>query len=58
MRCDFCQGQHYVHNLPCLGCGGMGVVSCCEGSERYGQLEVVREIMAKRRDALRELAKS
>lgn len=24
---------------PCRDCGGCGIVSCCEGSERHGQLE-------------------
>jgi hypothetical protein len=43
MRCDQCQGTgKYVildqASVPCIECGGYGIVSCCEGSARHGQL--------------------
>lgn len=54
MRCEHCQGcgmrdelgrPWYAHSrifgevwCMCSECGGRGVVSCCEGSERHGQI--------------------
>lgn len=42
MRCERCQGSHYVTRdveyTPCPECHGSGIVSCCEGSARHGQL--------------------
>jgi len=54
MRCETCQGKGFrpgpravdpkdpstdaVLWYPCLECQGTGIVSCCEGSERGGQL--------------------
>lgn len=51
MRCEFCQGRGFLrswptiindvttwHWHPCIECHGVGIVSCCEGSARHGQL--------------------
>lgn len=54
MRCEHCQGRQYVTRdveyavsremvvyveyTPCPECHGSGIVSCCEGSARHGQL--------------------
>ena len=50
MRCEECQGKGFktiVNDVPeifiiqyvvCPECYGFGIVSCCEGAERLGQI--------------------
>jgi len=35
---DGLSGELRYFDVPCAYCSGQGVVSCCEGSERHGQL--------------------
>ena len=49
MKCERCQDQGILWDraiwMICPECLGLiGSVSCCEGSERHGQLEVTRKI--------------
>ena len=45
MICETCHGTGWPMGLdtgflqPCQVCGGSGFAYCCEGSERYGQLD-------------------
>lgn len=59
MRCEPCGGSGEVEAVirdtkwgritglyPCQQCGGTGILSCCEGSERHGQLDTKKEAEA------------
>lgn len=61
MRCEFCQGTGFLrenparlHGVviwtwqPCVECHGSGIVSCCEGSARHGQLPACPETSGER----------
>jgi hypothetical protein len=53
MLCPECHGKRGLWELtvmgmwyfaPCPYCDGLGEVSCCEGSERNGQLENEKDV--------------
>lgn len=60
MRCEFCQGRGWITRVieyaawremvrmveyePCQECHGTCIVSCCEGSERHGQLPASNDV--------------
>lgn len=39
MICPQCYGKRETRGQECSYCFGVGIISCCEGSERHGQLE-------------------
>jgi len=41
---DGLSGHIRFFDVECTYCGGQGNVSCCEGSERHGQLADVRNV--------------